>query len=52
MEKIIYADRLKAHYSWLGEDTPLTKKDLDDIIDKIETDKWKMKMEGNYDESI
>ena len=31
--RLIDAESLKAHYSWLGEDTTLVKKDVDDIVD-------------------
>lgn len=33
MKKYIDADALKSHYSWLGDETTLTKHDVDDIVD-------------------
>ena len=33
MTKYIDADALKSHYSWLGDETTLTKHDVDDIVD-------------------
>ena len=31
--KLLDAEALKSHYSWLCEDAKLTKKDIDDIVD-------------------
>ena len=32
-DDLISRSAIKAHYSWLAEDTALTKKDIDDIVD-------------------
>ena len=32
-DDLISRSAIKAHYSWLKDDTTLTKKDVDDIVD-------------------